>query len=113
MEKIICTHHVRNEEVLFRGQEQRNIQHEKSKCKANWIGHILCTNCLPQRVTEGKIKGGTEVKGRQGRRRKKLLDNLKERRGHSHLEEEALDRTMWTAALEEALDWSYDRLLNE
>ena len=33
--------------------------------------------------------------GRQGRRRRELLDDLKERRGHSHLKEEALDRTMW------------------
>ena len=34
---------------------------------------------------------------RQGRRRRKLLDDLKERKGYSHLKEEALDRTMWTA----------------
>ena len=32
---------------------------------------------------------------RQGRRRKKLLDDLKDRRGHSHLKEKALDRNMW------------------
>jgi len=31
----------------------------------------------------------------RGRRRKKLLDDLKDRRGYSHLKEEALDRTMW------------------
>ena len=35
--------------------------------------------------------------GRQGRRRRKLLDDLKERRGYSHLKEEALDHTMWRA----------------
>ena len=35
--------------------------------------------------------------GRQGRRRRKLLDDFKERRGYSHLKEEALDRTMWRA----------------
>jgi hypothetical protein len=35
--------------------------------------------------------------GRQRRRRRKLLDDLKERRGYSHLKEEALDRTMWRA----------------
>jgi len=29
------------------------------------------------------------------RRRKKLLDDLKDRRGYSHLKEETLDRTMW------------------
>jgi len=37
------------------------------------------------------------VTGRRGRRRRKLLDDLKERRGYSHLKEEALDRTMWIA----------------
>jgi hypothetical protein len=36
-----------------------------------------------------------EVTKRRGRRRKKLLDDLKERRGYSHLKAEALDRTMW------------------
>ena len=61
------------------------------------IGHILCRNCLLQRVIEGKIKGGIEVTGRRGRRRRKLLDDLKERRGYSHLKEEALDHTMWRA----------------
>ena len=35
--------------------------------------------------------------GREGIRRRKLLDDLKERRGYSHLEEEALDHTMWRA----------------
>jgi hypothetical protein len=44
-----------------------------------------------------KIKGGIEVIGRQGKRRRKLLDDLKEKRGYSHLKEEALDRTMWRA----------------
>jgi hypothetical protein len=34
---------------------------------------------------------------RRGRRRRKLLDDLKKRRGYSHLKEEALDRTMWRA----------------
>jgi len=46
------------------------------------------------------------VTGRRGRIRRKLLDDLKERRGYSHLKEEALDRTMFRAALEEALDLS-------
>ena len=32
---------------------------------------------------------------RRGRRGKKLLDDLKDRRGYSHLREEALDRTVW------------------
>ena len=41
MEKISWTEHVRNEEVLLRVNEQRNILHEIRKRKANWIGHIL------------------------------------------------------------------------
>ena len=57
----------------------------------------MLRNCLLQRVIEGKIKGGIEVTGRQGRRRRKLLDDLKERRGYCHLKEEALDRTMCRA----------------
>ena len=97
MEKISWTDYVRNEEVLLRVKEQRNILHEIRKRKANWIGHILRRNCLLQRVVEGKIKGGMEVTGRRGRKRRKLLDDLKERRGYSQLKEEALDRTMWRA----------------
>jgi hypothetical protein len=57
----------------------------------------LRRNCLQQRVIEGKIQGGIEVTRKQGRRRRKLLDYLKERRGYSHLKEEALDLTMWRA----------------
>jgi hypothetical protein len=37
------------------------------------------------------------VTGRRGKRRKKLLDDLKEKRGYSYLKEETLDRTIWTA----------------
>jgi hypothetical protein len=55
---------VRNEEVLLRVKEQRNILHEISKRKANWIGHILSRKCLLRQVIEGKIKGGIEVTGR-------------------------------------------------
>jgi hypothetical protein len=56
MEEFSRTDHVRNE-VLLRVDVQRNILHEISKGKANWIGHILRRNCLLQLVIEGKIKG--------------------------------------------------------
>jgi hypothetical protein len=71
------------------------ILHEIRKQKANWIGHILRRNCLLKQVIEGKIKGEMGVTRRRERRRRKLLDDLKDRRGHSHLKEEALDHTMW------------------
>ena len=48
---------------------------------------------------------------RRERRRKKLLDDLKDRRGYCQLKEEALDRPMWRNVLEEFLDLSFDRLL--
>ena len=95
MEKISWTDHVRNKEVLLRVNEQRNILHAIRKRKANWIGHILHRNCLLKQVIEGKIKGEIEVTRRQERRSKKLLDDLKDRRGYCHLKEEALDRNMW------------------
>jgi hypothetical protein len=72
-------------------------RNEISKRKANWSGHFLRRNSLLQRVIEGKIQGGIEVTGRQGRRHRKLLDDLNERRGYYYLKEEALDRTMWRA----------------
>jgi hypothetical protein len=75
--------------------EQRNILHEIRKRKANWIGHILHRNCLLKEVIEGKIKEWIEVTRRRGRRRKELLDDLGDRRGYSHLKEEALDRIKW------------------
>jgi hypothetical protein len=78
--EISWTDHVRNEDVLLRVKEKEKILHEISKRKAKWIGYILRRNCLLQRVTEGKIKIGIKVTGRGGRRRKKLLDDLKERR---------------------------------
>jgi hypothetical protein len=94
MEKISWTDHVRNE-VLFRVNEQRNILHEIRKRKANWIGHILRRTRILKQVIKGKIKGEIEVTRRRERRRKKLLDGLKDRRGYSYLKEEALDRIMW------------------
>jgi hypothetical protein len=86
---------VRNEEVLLRVNEHRNILHEIRKRKANWIGHILLRNCLLKQVIEGKIEGEMEVTRRRGRRRKNLLDDLKDRKGYSHLKEEARYLTMW------------------
>ena len=81
--------------MLLRVNEQRNILHEIRKRKANWIGHILRRNNLLKQVIEEKIIGKIEVTRRRGRRRKKLLDDLKNRRGYCKLKEEALDRTMW------------------
>jgi hypothetical protein len=74
MEKISWTDRVRNEEVLHRVKEERNILHKIKRRKANWIGYVLRRNCLLKHVIEGRI----EMTGRRGRRRKQLLDDLKE-----------------------------------
>ena len=67
----------------------------------------LVTFCVETAFYNGllkvRYKGAIEVTGRQGRRSRKLLDDLKERRGYSHLKEDALDRTMWRARFEEAV----------
>jgi hypothetical protein len=86
MEKNSWTDHVRNEDILITVKEQRNILREICKRRANWIGHILRRNCLLRQVIEGKIKREIEVTGRRGRRRRKLLDDLKERRGYLSFE---------------------------
>jgi hypothetical protein len=58
----------------------------------------LVTFCVETAFYNGilkkRYKGWVEVIGRRGRRRRKLLDDLKIRRGYSHLKEEAIDRTM-------------------
>jgi hypothetical protein len=66
MEKISLTDHVRNEEVLLGVKEHRNILHEISKQKANWIGHLWHRTCFLCQVIAGKIKGGIEVTVRRG-----------------------------------------------
>jgi hypothetical protein len=46
VKKISWTNNVRNEELLLRVKEQRNILYEISKRNANWIGQVLRRNCL-------------------------------------------------------------------
>jgi hypothetical protein len=65
MEKISWTDHVRNEEVLHRVKEERNIVRILKRRKDDWIGHILHRICLLKHLTEGKIEKGTEATGRK------------------------------------------------
>ena len=80
MEKIIWTCRVRNEELLQRVKEERIILKTIKRRKSNWIGHNWHRNCLLKHVIEGNIEGRVEVTVRRGRRCKKLLDDLKEKR---------------------------------
>jgi hypothetical protein len=91
METISWTDRVNNETVLHRVKEERNILYTIRRRKENWIGHMLRRNCLLRHIIEGKIVGTR----RRGRRRKQLLDDLKEARRYWKLKEEAQDRTLW------------------
>jgi len=79
MTEISWTDHVTAEDVLQRVKEKRNILHTIKRRKANWIGHSLRRNCRLKHVIDGKIGGRAQAAERRGRRRKQVLDNLKEK----------------------------------
>jgi hypothetical protein len=56
VQKIDWTDRVRNEEVLTRVEEERNILRTIKRQEARWIGHILRRNCLLKHTNEGKIE---------------------------------------------------------
>jgi hypothetical protein len=84
------------EVVGLRGvKEEIQILHKMKGRKGKWIGHILQMNCLQKHAIKRKREGRVEVKGRRGRRSKKLLDDFKEKLGYWKLKEDALDRIVW------------------
>ena len=72
-----------------------SLHNTKNMQKLSYLWYTRWTNCLLKEVIEGKIKGRLEVTRRRGRRRKKLLNDLGDRRGYCNLKEEALDRIKW------------------
>jgi hypothetical protein len=54
---------MRNEEVLHRVKEERNVLHTIKRRQANWIGSILRRNCLLKHAIEGKLEGRIEMVG--------------------------------------------------
>ena len=58
---------MRNEEVLRRVNEERNIVQTMKRRKVYWIGHSWRRNCLLRHVIEGKIKERIEVTERRGK----------------------------------------------
>jgi hypothetical protein len=95
---------VRNEGVLHTVTEETNILHTIKRKKANGIGHILCRNCLLKHIIEGMMEGGIELNGRQGRRCKQLLDNLKVLRGYWKLKSKQQIALCTELAVKEAMD---------
>jgi hypothetical protein len=90
IEKTSWMDHARNE-VLQRVKKRRYILQTMKRRNCNWIGHIFCRECLLKHVIWGKLEGRIEIIGRRGRRRKQVLDNLREKRGYCKLKDKALD----------------------
>jgi hypothetical protein len=81
-------------EVLHGVKEEKNILYTTKTRKANWVGHILRRNCLLKHIIVGKT-AEIEVMRKQGRRRKQLLDKLKETKGYWKLKDDAQYGTLW------------------
>jgi len=64
IEEISRTDRVKSES-LRRVKVERNILHAIKNRMANWIGHILHTNCLLERFFEGKIEESDENTGKK------------------------------------------------
>ena len=73
---------LRNGEALQGVKAERNILHTIERSKGKWIGHVLRRNCLLQQVIEGKKGGKIVVTEWRGKRRRQLVDDLKEMRGY-------------------------------
>jgi hypothetical protein len=101
--EISWTDRVRNEEVLQRVEEDWNVI-QRIKRKAKWFGHIWRRKYLLIHVTEENMEGRIEWTGKQGRRRKQLLDDLKEWTLYCKLSEEPLDHTLCELTFEGAVD---------
>ena len=80
--------------MLQRAKKERNVLQTIKRRKVDWILYILRRNCLRKHAIEGNKEGRIEVTKRRGLRRKQLLDDLKKKRGHCKLKEEAVDRTI-------------------
>ena len=88
MEGIIWTERVRNEEVLQRVGEERRLMKIVEERKKNWVGHFMRHEGILKRAVEGMVEGAV----RRGRKRKKLLDELKGKEGYRELKERAISR---------------------
>jgi len=55
VEKVRWTDRVRSGEICHGVKKDRNNLRAIKWRKADWIGHILCRNCLLKQVIEGNI----------------------------------------------------------
>jgi len=69
--------------VLYRVKEGRNILHTTKQRKANFTGHILCTNCLHRHFIEGN-KGRDKRDRKTWKKSEHLVDDLRKKEGTEH-----------------------------
>ena len=81
---------MKNEEVLQKVQEERNILRKIKERKTIWIDQILLSNCFLKLASEGQTEGTQER-----RRLKQLLGEILGTRKYWKLREEALNRILW------------------
>jgi hypothetical protein len=88
--KLYSTDHVRNEDVLLESTKRG-------------ISYVKQVNGRPTRLVTFCVWVGIEVTGRRGRRRRKLLDDLKERilsfeggSSRSHYVDSSIWKRLWT-----------------
>jgi len=105
MKMMIRIDRVKNE-VLPTIKGHRNILHTIQWRKANWIGHIMCRNCLLKDAVERKIK-------MTGKWCKVIMNELKGKWGCYKLKEEALNSTVWKLVWKEAVDLSIRQTTNK
>jgi hypothetical protein len=67
-------------------RDERYILHTTERRKAIQIGHIVRMNFLPKQFSEGQTEG-IEMTGGRRRRRRQLLDDLKEMTGYWKMKE--------------------------
>jgi hypothetical protein len=103
MENISWTHLLKNEGVLHRFREDRNIPPTMKRRKTTWIGRT----CLLKHVIGGKIEGRTEVTERQEIRRDQLLVCIKETRRYCKWKEKELIELSGKVAWIEAMNISF------
>jgi hypothetical protein len=63
MEKISWADRVRNEEIVHKVKQERNILYTVKQRKANWICEILRRKYLPKHVSEGNIEEKNRKEG--------------------------------------------------
>jgi len=95
LEKVVENQLDRVENKYYKESRRKGISYAQYK-EGRLPGFVTsCRNFLLKHVIEGEVEGRIEVMVRRGRRRKQLLDDVKETRRYWKLKEEALDRILW------------------